>query len=165
MILDGHYSDEVDTLNKKDLVTRLGVATEPYIDAEGNEIFFAKITYVDYKGDTVTWYVDNAVLTTEAPADPDAGIEFVEDIKTLEVIADTYLNLRSSALWIQDDDAFNKSQIVGSVEKGTLLEAIESGKDADGDTWYKVMYEGKMYYIVGTANSVDYVKVVEPAVE
>ena len=147
------YSPEEDWLYKGTEIIRLGVATEVYTDGE---ITFAKVKFIDAEGNEVIAYVDNDALTTEAPTEPnpDGEITFSPDTGKLIVIADSF-NLRISTKYIENDD----SQIAKSVNKNTELEILSSGiEESDQTTWYKVLYEGEIYYVVFNTK---YVKLVE----
>ena len=153
LISTNNYSEEFASFKKGASVTRLGVATEVYADGE---ITFAKIKYTDTQGNEKIGYVDNSLLSTEAPVDPnpDGDIVFSPDTGKLVVIADTF-NLRKSTLYIEGD----KSQIAKVVEKNTELEIIGKGIEAsDNTTWYKVLYNGETYYAIYNTT---FVKLVE----
>ena len=87
-------------------------------------------------------------MTTEAPADPDAGIEFEESTDVLKVIADESIALRKSALWVNGDDEFNSSQIAEYAFTGDILNATHKGVENDGTIWYKVLVNDVTYYVI-----------------
>ena len=153
LISANNYSEEVAYFTKGNSTTRLGVATDVYADGE---ITFAKIKYTDSKGIEQIGYVDNKLLSTTAPTEPnpDGEITFSPDTGKLIVIADSF-NLRISTKYIENDD----SQIAKSVNKNTELEILSSGiEESDQTTWYKVLYEGETYYVIFNTK---YVKLVE----
>ncbi len=138
------YSEMIDTLVPGQAVTRLGVATKEYIDDEGTTYTFAKVTY-ESNGKTYTGYVNNTLLTTEVPADPDNGIVFEADTSTLKVIAETSINLRTSAHYPAEN-------IGGHASNGQLLQATHKGTESDGTVWYKVIFEEETYYVIFNAS-------------
>ena len=153
LISANNYSEEVAYFTKGSSVIRLGVATDVYADGE---ITFAKIKYTDSKGNEKIGYVDNKLLATTAPTEPnpDGEITFSPATGKLIVIADSF-NLRISTKYIENDD----SQIAKSVNKNTELEILSSGiEESDQTTWYKVLYEGETYYVIFNTK---YVKLVE----
>ena len=87
-------------------------------------------------------------MTTEAPADPDAGINFEENSDVLLVIADESIALRKSALWINGDNAHNDAQIAGFALKNDVLQATHKGVENDGTIWYKVIFNDVTYYVI-----------------
>lgn len=146
------YSEKIDTLVSGQAVTRLGIATKEYVDDEGNKYTFAKVTY-ESNGKTFTGYVNNALLTTEAPADPDNGIAFVETSVVLEVVAEVSLNLRTSAEYPAD----NLGLVILSAETPEL-QATHYGEASDGTKWYKVVVNDITYYVI---DNPEFVKIKE----
>lgn len=145
------YSELIDTFQIGESVKRTGVALEVYVGADGKEYTFARIEYtVKLEGvDTPRIsYVNNAYLSTEAPADPDAGIAFEENTDVLLVIADESIALRKSALWVTGDNEFNASQIANYAFNGDVLNATHKGVESDGTIWYKVIVEDTTYYVI-----------------
>ena len=148
--LDG-YSQQIDTFFKGESIKRTGVAKVAYVDTDGTEYIFARIEYtvkVDGVDTPRISYVNNAYLTTEAPADPDAGINFEENSDVLLVIADESIALRKSALWINGDNAHNDAQIAGFALKNDVLQATHKGVENDGTIWYKVIFNDVTYYVI-----------------
>lgn len=145
------YSEQIDTFFTGNSVKRTGVATVKYVDIDGKEYTFARIEYtVKVNGvDTPrVSYVNNEYLTTEAPADPDAGIVFEESNDVLKVIADESIALRKSALWVNGDDEFNASQIAEYAFTGDILNATHKGVESDETIWYKVLVNDVTYYVI-----------------
>ena len=135
--------------NTSIVVTRLGVATEPYTKEDGTQIFFAKISYTpENKEEPVIRYVDNSIFSTEPPANPDGDIVFEENNDVLKVIAEVSISLRKTAIWINGDDEHNAAQVVGHAYNGNTLQATHKGVESDGTVWYKVIFEGNTYYVI-----------------
>jgi hypothetical protein len=153
------YSEVIDTFQIGESVKRTGVATEVYNSTtDGKSYTFARIEYtVTLNGEETTQisYVNNDYLTTEAPADPDAGIVFEESSVLLKVIADTSISLRKSALWVEGDKEFNDSQIDGTALKGDLLQATHKGTESDGTIWYKVVVNDVTHYVIYNATRLE----------
>lgn len=142
------YSTHIKTLSDLTApITRLGVAQTVYVDDEGNEYTFAKILF-DYDGTPTIGYMNNAYLTTEAPANPDGDVVFEENSDILLVIADQSIALRKSTSWIDGDNDHNNAQIIGYAEKGQLLQATFKGTESDDTVWYKVVVEDITYYVI-----------------
>ena len=136
------YSEEMDTLFVEKSVIRLGVATKAYIAENGTEITFAKVKYINTKGQEVVWYIDNDALTTEAPANPDGDVVFnpTNDVLTLIV---------EESFWLRKSTNYVDSELAVAIPSGTVLQAIERGlEESDGTIWYKVIYEEKVYYAI-----------------
>ena len=135
------YSPEEDWLYKGTEIIRLGVATEVYADGE---ITFAKVKFIDSEGNEVIAYVDNDALTTEAPTAPNPDGEVVFESST-KVLVSVYaknqkFNLRVST---NMDDP-----IADELPGQTVLQAIGYGVEADETEWFKVLYEGNVYYVI-----------------
>jgi hypothetical protein len=159
------YSERIHTFKKGDSAKRTGIAKSLYVDKEGKEYKFARIEYVetvDGVETTQVWYVNNEYLSTEAPADPDAGITFEECSDILVVVAEKSFALRKSALWVKGDDEFNADQIAISVQTGVILQATHKGVESDRTVWYKVIYEDVTYYAIYNTK---YLKIQTPAAE
>ena len=140
------YSEEMDTLFVEKSVIRLGVATKAYIAENGTEITFAKVKYTNAKGQEVVWYIDNTALTTEAPANPDGAVTFEENTDVLTVIAEESIWLRKSTFY---GGEYTESEKAKAVPTGTILQATHKGiEESDGTVWYKVVFEGKIYYVI-----------------
>ena len=140
------YSEEMDTLFVEKSVIRLGVATKAYIAENGTEITFAKVKYINTKGQEVVWYIDNDALTTEAPANPDGAVTFEENTDVLTVIAEESIWLRKSTFY---GGEYTESEKAKAVPTGTILQATHKGlEESDGTIWYKVIYEEKVYYAI-----------------
>ena len=153
------YSELIDTFQIGETVKRTGVATEVYHNSvDGKTYTFARIEYtVKLNGEEVVRisYVNNEYLTTEAPADPDAGIAFEECNVTLKVTASTSINLRKSAIWINGDKEHNDAQVAGSASKGDILQAPHKGVESDGTIWYKVVVADVTYYVIFNADNLE----------
>lgn len=134
------YSEQIGTLFAGNSYTRLGVATVVYVDDEGNEYTFAKVRF-EQEGEPTIGYVNNEYLTTDAPANPDAGVEFEESSDVLLVIADTSINLRTSA-------EYPAENIGAYAFNGDLLQATHKGTASNGRVWYKVLVGDKTYYVI-----------------
>ena len=152
------YSEQIDTFFTGNSVKRTGVATVKYVDADGKEYTFARIEYtvkIDGVDTTRVSYVNNEYLTTEAPADPDAGITFEENNDILKVIADESIALRKSALWVNGNNEFNASQVTGYAFTGDILNATHKGVESDGTIWYKVVVNDVTYYVIYNATRLE----------
>ena len=153
------YSELIDTFQIGETVKRTGVATEVYHNSvDGKTYTFARIEYtVKLNGEEVVRisYVNNEYLTTEAPADPDAGIVFEECNVTLKVTASTSINLRKSAIWINGDKEHNDAQVAGSANKGDILQVTHRGVESDGTIWYKVVVADVTYYVIFNADNLE----------
>lgn len=129
------------------VLKRTGIATHK--DSEG--ITWSRLEIdIEVEGEdgktetkVVTAYASSKYLDTKKPneVDPDNGIEFEPSYDIITVKATSFI-LRSAAIF---DDSTN----AGSVGEGTKLQAIAKGTESDdGTVWYKVEYEGKIYYII-----------------
>ncbi len=149
LITANQYSEAMDTLfaGTEIVVTRLGVSTTTFAKEDGTQVTFAKIQYTA-DGVEVVRYIDNSALTTEAPINPDGEIVFEENSDVLKVIAEVSIALRKTAIWINGDDEHNNAQVVGHAYNGNTLQATHKGVESDGTVWYKVIFEGKTYYVI-----------------
>ena len=140
------YSEAMDTLfaGTEIVVTRLGVATTTFKNADGTEITFAKIQYTT-NGVEVVRYIDNSALTTEAPVNPDGAVTFEANTDVLKVIAEESIWLRKSTFY---GGEYTESEKAKAVPTGTILQATHKGIESDGTVWYKVIFEGETYYVI-----------------
>ena len=141
------YSEKIGTLVSGQAVTRLGVATKVYVDDEGITYTFAKVRY-EFNGETFVGYVNNTLLTTEAPANPDNGVVFEADTSVLKVIAETSINLRTSA-------EYPAENVGGHAANGQLLQATHKGTESNGRVWYKVVVNEVTYYVIFLADTLE----------
>ena len=140
------YSEAMDTLfaGTEIVVTRLGVSTTTFTKEDGTEISFAKISYTVNDVEVVR-YIDNSVLTTEAPLNPDGAVTFEENTDVLKVIAEESIWLRKSTFY---GGSYTESEKAKAVPTGTILQATHKGLESDGTIWYKVIFEGETYYVI-----------------
>lgn len=117
-------------LKNGDKLERTGIATAP--DAEG--ITWSRVVY-----NGKVCYASSAMLSNE-PMIADS-IQFTAVTEDVYVTAETSLSVRS--------DASLSSTVVDYVSKNAKLErtGIATAPDADGITWSRVMYNGRVCYV------------------
>lgn len=141
------YSEAMDTLfaGTEIVVTRLGVSTTTFTKEDGTQVTFAKIQYTTTNGVEVVRYIDNSVLTTEAPLNPDGEVTFEANTDVLKVIAEESIWLRKSTFY---GGSYTESEKAKAIPTGTILQATHKGLESDGTIWYKVIFEGETYYVI-----------------
>lgn len=135
------YSEQIDLFFKSESVKRTGVATVEYVDEDG-AYTFARIEYtVTENGveSTRVSYVNNAYLSTEKPS-ADGTVTFESNNEVLVSKLDEF--------WLRKSTVYQDSEKAKKIYKGTTLQAIGFGIESDQTNWYKVLYEGEVYYVI-----------------
>lgn len=143
--LDSTSNNIITSLPYGTSAKRTGIATREF-----DEITWSRLEIeLEVKDDdgkvekkTYTVYASSKYLSTEDPTkvDTDNGIKFEKNNDVLTVIVD-FVNLRNAAL-------SDVSSVATSVKKGTVLQATAKGVESDKTVWYKVEYEGEVYYVI-----------------
>ena len=139
------YSYVVGTIKLNDSLRRLGVAKSADISVddggEAYEIVWAKVE-VEIGGKKVIAYINNKYLTaSQYPEDGDMTFEDKDDY--LVITAESY-GLRTSPEYLEDQSNIGQFAIAGTLVHRT---GRATKADADGITWSRVEYNGKVLYM------------------
>lgn len=139
------YSYVVGTIKLNDSLRRLGVAKSADISVddsgEAYEIIWAKVE-IEIKGEKVIAYINNKYLTvSQYPEEGEISFDAKDDY--LVITAESY-GLRTSPEYLEDQSNVGQFVIAGTLvhRTGRATEA-----DADGITWSRVEYNGKVLYM------------------